>query len=248
VIYLALALLGFGVADLVRWSPGRVGIRHAGAAATAGAAAVALVAMLSDMSSSGAILVAAIALAALLLWSAYDLLPSDHARPEYALALVLCVIAASIAYSGSADPIGGELATWYSSLGFGFAHHVSVEQFVVGFGGGLFLLGTANRIVRFTLAATKASLVDGESNLRGGRLLGPMERLFVAATVISGDLAGAGLVIAAKGLLRFREIQGVDRGAASGPKIDEVTEYFLVGTFTSVLIAAAIGTLVLATA
>jgi hypothetical protein len=51
-----------------------------------------------------------------------------------------------------------------------------------------------------------------------------MERLIVAATVISGDLAGAGFVIAAKGLLRFREIHGSDQ-----PRVDEVTEYFLVG-------------------
>jgi len=77
--------------------------------------------------------------------------------------------------------------------------------------------------------------------MRGGRLLGPMERLIVAGSVISGDVAGAGFVIAAKGLLRFREIRGTDQ-----PKVDEITEYFLVGTFTSVLVAAIVGILVLA--
>lgn len=86
-------------------------------------------------------------------------------------------------------------------------------------------------------------MIESESSLRGGRVLGPMERLMVAAAVIAGGLAGAGFVVAAKGLLRFREIRGDD---LRKPGIDEVTEYFLIGTFTSILIAAVLGLLVLA--
>jgi hypothetical protein len=48
---------------------------------------------------------------------------------------------------------------------------------------------------------------------------------------------------AAKGLLRFREI-----GGASKSNVDEVTEYFLIGTFTSTVLAAAVAVLVLAVA
>ena len=66
-------------------------------------------------------------------------------------------------------------------------------------------------------------------------------------------IAAAGFVIAAKGLLRFREIRGADQMAATGqpeetqqPKADEVTEYFLIGAFTSVVLAAAVSVLVLA--
>lgn len=103
------------------------------------------------------------------------------------------------------------------------------------------MLGTANRIVRYALNATGVSLAQGEGTLRGGRMLGPVERIFVAASIVSGSLAGAGFVVAAKGLLRFREI-----GEAGQPKVDEVTEYFLIGTFISVLVAAATAVLVLA--
>jgi hypothetical protein len=243
VIFVALGLLGFGVADLVRWSPGRIGPRHAAVAAAAGTVAVTAVAALAGMGSSSVLIAAMAALAILFVWSAYDLLPLGRARPEYALLLVAGTLVLLVALSGSADSVGGRLATWYANLGFGFVQRVPVDQFVLGLGAGLFLLVTANRVVRYTLSSARASLVDEESNLRGGRLLGPMERLIVAATVISGDLAGAGFVIAAKGLLRFREIHGSDQ-----PKIDEVTEYFLVGTFTSVLVAAALGVLVLAAA
>jgi hypothetical protein len=70
-----------------------------------------------------------------------------------------------------------------------------------------------------------------------------MERLIVAGAVLSGSAAAAGFVIAAKGLLRFREI-----GGASKSNVDEVTEYFLIGTFTSTVLAAAAAVLVLAVA
>jgi hypothetical protein len=84
--------------------------------------------------------------------------------------------------------------------------------------------------------------------MRGGRVLGPMERIIVAAAVLSGDVAAAGFVIAAKGLLRFREIPGATgkSGETQQPKADEITEYFLIGTFTSVALAAAVSVLVLA--
>lgn len=68
-----------------------------------------------------------------------------------------------------------------------------------------------------------------------------MERLIIVASVIAGDPAAAGFVVAAKGLLRFREIRGTGQ-----PKVDAITEYFLIGTFTSALAAAALGLLVLA--
>ena len=84
----------------------------------------------------------------------------------------------------------------------------------------------------------------GESALRGGRLLGPMERLIVGAMVLSGDPGGAALVIAAKGLLRLPEIRsGADQLKG---RSDQVTEYFLIGTFSSLLLAAGAGVLVLA--
>ena len=70
-ILVALALLGFGVVDLVRWSPDDVEWLRAVVAAIAGAAAVGAVAALSGMGSSGVLLAIAISSVILLLWSAY---------------------------------------------------------------------------------------------------------------------------------------------------------------------------------
>ncbi len=240
-IFVALGLLGFGVADLVRWSPGPVAGAHLVAAIASGAVAVGAVAALSGVDAGGTALAGVVALILLALWSAYDLLPEKHAKPEYALGLIVLTIVILVGLSGSADPIGGDIADWYANLGFDLAGEISVDQFVLGVAATLFLIGTGNRIVRFTLAATDTSLLDEEGKMRGGRVLGPMERVIVAAAVISGGLAGAGFVIAAKGLLRFREIRGDTQS-----KVDEITEYFLIGTFTSVIVAAAVSVLVLA--
>jgi hypothetical protein len=242
-ILVALALLGFGVVDLVRWSPDDTEWPRAVVAAIAGTVTVGAAAALSGMDWSGVLLAVAISFVVLLLWSAYELLPSRDLKPEFTLALVMVVIVALIALSGSADPIGGDLAKWYSKLGFGFVHQVLVDQFVLGVGATLFLLGTANRIVQLVLRAARPSLLEGEDTLHGGRLLGPMERLIVAAAVLSGSGAAAGFVIAAKGLLRFREI-----GGAPGSNVDEITEYFLIGTFTSTVLAGAVAILILAVA
>ncbi len=92
------------------------------------------------------------------------------------------------------------------------------------------------------LEAAGTPTAVGERTLSGGRLLGPMERLFVGAMVLSGSLTGAAVIIAAKGLLRLPEI----RSSADqlGGAADQVTEYFLIGTFCSLLLASALALLV----
>ncbi|MFZ2427596.1 MAG: hypothetical protein WAW71_05580, partial [Propioniciclava sp.] len=68
-----------------------------------------------------------------------------------------------------------------------------------------------------------------------GRLLGPMERLLVIGFGATGHVEAAAVVVAAKGLLRFPELQAAARQEPRA--VDEVTEYFLVGTFSSLLLA-----------
>ena len=71
--------------------------------------------------------------------------------------------------------------------------------------------------------------------LKGGRLLGPLERLFILGLGLAGQVTAAGLVIAAKGLIRWPELSAYSREEES--HIDKVTEYFLVGSFVSWLVA-----------
>lgn len=96
----------------------------------------------------------------------------------------------------------------------------------------LFELSTSNILVRLLLDATGISAASNEEDLRGGRLLGPMERVFILVLAAAGELTAAAVVVAAKGLLRFPDLQRSRR--AQGPTA--VSEYFLIGSFASWLL------------
>ena len=97
-------------------------------------------------------------------------------------------------------------------------------------------LATANVVVRLVLDAVGVPATSNEKQLKGGRVLGPMERLFIVGLGAVGELTAAAVVIAAKGLLRFPELQRAQqRLPPAGPS--GVTEYFLVGSFASWLVA-----------
>jgi hypothetical protein len=62
-----------------------------------------------------------------------------------------------------------------------------------------------------------------------------MERVFILGLVLAGNLTAASIVVAAKGLLRFPELQSrLDQA-----RIHRLTEYFLVGSFVSWLVPLA---------
>ncbi len=110
--------------------------------------------------------------------------------------------------------------------------HLGPTRTVVLSGVLLFELSTANILVRLLLDATGISAASNETDLRGGRLLGPMERVFILVLALAGELTAAAVVVAAKGLLRFPELQRSRR--AQGPTA--VSEYFLLGSFASWLL------------
>jgi hypothetical protein len=110
---------------------------------------------------------------------------------------------------------------------------VPTEVVLLAAGVSLAQLSTANIAVRLVLDAVGVPAAANEKNLKGGRMLGPMERLFIVGLGLAGQLTAASVVVAAKGLLRFPELQ---RGSTeAGPS--DVTEYFLIGSFASWLLA-----------
>lgn len=68
--------------------------------------------------------------------------------------------------------------------------------------------------------------------LHGGRTIGVLERIAVAASILSGWPEGIAIVLAVKGLARYPELRGAQASAAS--------EQFIIGTFTSVMWAVAV--------
>lgn len=70
-----------------------------------------------------------------------------------------------------------------------------------------------------------------EKEQRLGMYIGWLERLLVLSAILAKSPTAAGLIIAAKSVVRFKKIE----------RSDEFAEYFLLGTFLSILLALAGG-------
>ncbi len=100
---------------------------------------------------------------------------------------------------------------------------------------GLFLTISSNALVRAALdrdappnsiASAQSPQILAPPQLKGGRWIGPLERLALTSLLATGAFPVAAGVIAAKGIVRFPEIQA---DSESGNK----AEYFLVGSLVS---------------
>lgn len=167
--------------------------------------------------------------------------------PLRALAALGFVLASFLAMSAlgtepvatfSSDPI---VARAIARLPFPLVAGASLPR-VLFVGGVLAMLfATSNAIVRLVLTAMGTRFSNAEQRLRGGRVIGPLERVLIFGLGLAGQATAAALVIGAKGLLRYPELNGL-RGepGAAGPgarTIDVVTEYLLIGSLTSWLLA-----------
>lgn len=159
----------------------------------------------------------------------------DEQRRRDAI-LLLVAFAAScvvIAITANSWPMsnGGALQRWLNGTEFQFSR-VSFERAIFVTGTILFLIATSNVIVRLVFAGLGDPIDQGQQSLKGGRLIGPVERLMIFGFTLAGQLTGAAFIVSAKSLLRFPEIR-----ASADDKIDAVTEYFLVGSMVSWLLA-----------
>lgn len=114
---------------------------------------------------------------------------------------------------------------------------VPFHQAVLVLGVALVQLATANVIVRLTLEAVGVPTAPGERRLKSGRVLGSMERLFILGLGMTGAFTAAAAVVAAKGLLRYPDVKADQKNAAAGVRPNPVSEYFLIGSFASWLVA-----------
>lgn len=170
-------------------------------------------------------------------------------RAEVPLALLAVALAGALLLSPLADGAHGWIGDWLHGSSWPGLRGMSTARLLLVFGGLLVQCSTGNVVVRLVLAATHTvnpATSDPAHRervaLKGGRLLGPMERLVVVGFGLTGNLTAASLVIAAKSLIRWPEIQSFGR-EDGGPSITDVTEYFLVGSFVSWMVS--FGTLAL---
>ena len=157
------------------------------------------------------------------------------------LVLFVAVLAVLIVLSGLGSPVTGLVkawAGWAAVTGLGSADPTRI---VLVAGVILLQLVTGNQLVRLLLGSVGAVKPAGEpqpsDRLKGGRLLGPMERLLIFGLSLAGQLAAATAVVAAKSIIRFPEINAQKARENGGIGIDDVTEYFLVGSFASWIVA-----------
>lgn len=127
---------------------------------------------------------------------------------------------------------GGEMrGDWPDALEASVLTSLPPDRVALVVGVLLVQLATANVAVRLVLDAVGVPATTNEKKLKGGRLLGPMERVFIVGLALAGQVTAAAIVVAAKGLLRFPELQRETEGPS------DVTEYFLIGSFASWLVA-----------
>ena len=129
----------------------------------------------------------------------------------------------------------GRLDAWLQSLGQLPTFLQEPGTLVLLLGCGLFLLETSNILVRLVLASEtpRTGLSEDSSELKGGRIIGPLERLLVFGLAAAGQFAAIGGVLAAKGVVRFPELSrsASKRKAGDAPSRD--AEYFLIGSLAS---------------
>ncbi|MCH1867463.1 hypothetical protein [Nocardioides sp. CFH 31398] len=247
--WLALLLLGVAVVDLVRgrWSQpvvpeivGALTVLVAGALVGAGPTDVGVLLL------AGAVVVG---------WSLLVRLATTPAGTPLAALLALSTLGGGVVLALLASPLapaaGGPFATWARELPWSVAAADPDRLLLVVALVGV-QLATGNLAVRLVLAATRTAapeIIDSASRpsqaLKGGRLLGPMERLLILGLGLAGQVTAASIVIAAKGLLRWPELQSPTEQA----QVHQLTEYFLVGSFVSwslalgslALVAGAVG-------
>lgn len=137
--------------------------------------------------------------------------------------LIAAVCLAAVAQTGARSEQGPLGALWPERSPLGA---VSLDAAVLVLGAVVFLLESGNVIVRAALRGGDVPAEEDRQALKGGRLIGPLERALVFALTLTGAFTLLAAVLAAKGIVRFPEIS---RDGDGGTR----AEYFLVGSLVS---------------
>ncbi len=236
--WIAVLLVGVGVTDLARSiRPVPIVVECVGAAV---AVWLGLLAGLTEPADLVALLLVAVAV---VVWGQLVTRAFAPGGREWPALLALgSALLLAVLCSGWASPAGGLLGDWLASVQLPALQRVPPDRALLLLGVFLVQLSTGNVVVRLVLAATDTvdpalhdTADDPEQQLKGGRLLGPMERTLIVGLGLAGQLTAASIVIAAKGLLRWPELQS----RREQEHVHRLTEYFLVGSFVSWLFALA---------
>jgi len=241
---LAVMLIAMGVADVARRLTGRTWVPPVVApAVVVGCAA------LAGLWHANDIVLLEIAVAASIAWVVLCARAERTGDRELAPLIVFAVaVGLLIMLSGFGSDADGLVARWSTWVDLPGVASLDTDRLLMVVAVVLLQLVTGNQLVRLVLSAVGAVKPVGEpqasDRLKGGRLLGPMERVLILGLGLAGQLAAATAVVAAKSIIRFPEINAQKARENGHIGIDDITEYFLVGSFASWIVA--LGGLVLA--
>lgn len=172
------------------------------------------------------------------------LISSKSARAWVGLVVELwCVVSLGI-MGATAAADGQWLQSLLSRLPYPGIEEASAETAVLLVGIFLWLGPVANAVVRMVLRAAGADPEASEQKLRGGRIIGILERWLILGFVLSGQPTAAALTVSAKSIIRFPELSEKARSDEGGKDdITEVTEYLLLGSLASWTLAVLPATL-----
>lgn len=234
--WLGILLLGLALTDLThsvrpaRFVPECVG-----------ALAAVLVGLLAGLTDGRDLVALAVIALAVLAWGRTVTDGFAERIPAWVpLAVLAGSVGLAIGTAALAGPADGWLGAWLRHTPLPVLGGLDADRALLLGGAFAVQLSTGNVVVRLVLAATgtvnparHGQVDDPEMQLKGGRLLGPMERVFILGLALGGQVTAASIVVAAKGLLRFPELSS----KRDQERIHLLTEYFLVGSFVSWLVA-----------
>lgn len=165
----------------------------------------------------------AVVVGAMWLWTMPDAQPGTY-WPAVALAIVSVGTTVLLPRRSDGWMLGGvDIRTPIGAIPFDVA--------VLATGAVVFLLESGNLVVRAALDREGAWRPEGSTGgFRGGRLIGPLERVLVFLLMLVQAYPLLAALLAAKGIVRFPEIS---KDGETGDR----AEYFLVGSLVSWVMA-----------
>ncbi len=235
--WIAVLLVGVAVCDLARSIRPTKGVNE-----ITGAFVAVWWGLGAGMTGLVDVLALAVIAAVVVLWGQTVSHAFFGVRPWLPLVVLGVALTVGVLTTPWASPAGGLLGQWLDATRVPVLEDLSTDRALLLVGAFLAQLSTGNVIVRLVLTATgttnpaqEHTEADPAEQLKGGRLLGPMERVFIVGLGLAGQLTAASIVVAAKGLLRWPELHSSQEQRL----IHRLTEYFLVGSFVNWLVALA---------
>ncbi|MGV8896032.1 MAG: hypothetical protein ACOH10_12810 [Rhodoglobus sp.] len=164
---------------------------------------------------------------------------------------VVVALLAFLIWDRTALAMDGFIVEWHEGAISSVIESLPLPSIALAMGVVLFAIESSNIIVRAALRPTTSTTIPvvvpsaqsswwrrapspttAVADLKGGRLIGPVERLLIVALTLAGALPIVAGLIAAKGIVRYPEISNDGAGGSKA-------EYFLVGSLVSWAIAVA---------